>query len=131
MQRKSNDTEGSRERTHHLVERVRASFIDMLNNATWMDEDTKKAAVDKAKSTVAHIGYLKELSNRTKLEEHYQSLALNESGFLMNVLRVNKFELDYVFRQLPEPMENDNWLNYPIPTTVGLFHIKQKNEIRK
>lgn len=97
-----------------------------------MDEDTKKVAVDKAKSTRAHIGFLQELSNKTKLEEHYQSfqsLSLNESEFLMNVFRVNKFELDYAFRQLRKPMENDNWLYYPSPTTVGAFHVKQQNEI--
>lgn len=129
MQRISNDTVESLQNVHQLVENIRGSFIEMLNNATWMDEDTKRLAVDKAKSTKAHIGFLQELSNHTKLEEHYKSLTLNESEFLLNVLRVNKLEQEYSLRQLYEPIEIDDWLNYPIPTTVGAFHVKQKNEI--
>lgn len=129
MQKSSN--KGSIEYAYQLVESIRNSFIDMLNNATWMDEETKKAALGKAKSTIAHIGFFKELSNETKLEEHYKSLALNENEFFMNVLRVNKFNIDYAFRQLYKPAENDDWLNYPIPATIGAFHVPQKNAIRK
>lgn len=114
-----------------LVESVRSSFIDMLNSATWMDDNTKNAAVDKAKSTIAHIGFLEELTNGTKLEEYYKSLTLNQNEFLFNALRLKKLNLDYSFRQLHEPVDKDNWLRHTMIASLGAVSDKQKNVICK
>lgn len=125
-------SEESAEYTNELFENIRSSFIDMLNNGTWMDENTKNAAVDKARSTVAHIGFSKELSNITKLEHHYKSLTLNESEFFLNALRLNKFQMDYDFHRLHEPVHNDKWQIYTaLGTGITALYVMQQNEIRK
>lgn len=115
----------------NLVESIRGSLINMLNNATWMDESTRRAAVDKVKSTIAHIGFHKKLSNQTELEELYGSLTLKQNEFFKNVLRVNKFNLDYSFRQLHEPNDEDNWPIYAMLAPWGASYVRQRNEIRK
>lgn len=123
--------ENSKEIVMNLVKKIKSSLIDMLNNATWMDENTKRSAMDKAKSTTAHIGFPKELSNRTKIEEHYQSLGLNESEFFMNVLRLKRFNQDYNFRQLHKPVDEDKWLRHTMLAPFGASYIKQSNEMCK
>lgn len=120
-----------KDNVNSLIEEIRSSFIDMLNNATWMDEDTKREAVDKAKSTIAHIGFPKELTNRTKIEEYYKSLALNQNGFLLNALRLKKLNLDYSLRQLREPVDKDDWLSHTMLASLGAANDIQKNVIRE
>lgn len=129
--RKFPKDENLKEKVRNLVDSIRSSFIDILNDATWMDANTKRAAVDKAKSTIAHIGFLKELSNQTKIREHYKSLTLNENEFFMNVLRVQKFNQDYSFRQLHKSNDEDNWLRYTMLAPIGASYVFQKNEIRE
>lgn len=131
LRKLNNDTDESKKHVEQMVENIRNSFVEILNNATWLDESTKKLAVDKAKSTIAHVGFMKELSNATKIEHYYKSLTLNESEFLLNALRLNKFDLDHNFRHLYEPTDKNDWLKYPIPAKVGAFHIHRKNAIRK
>lgn len=54
-----------------MVADIRAEFQDILKQVDWMDEETKKNALDKAKSMSTHIAYPDELMNDRKLEEFY------------------------------------------------------------
>lgn len=120
----------STQHTEQLVENIRSSLVDILNNAAWMDKNTKKAAVDKAKAIVAHIAYPKDLTNKRNLKDYYEALTLDENEFFMNVLRVQKFEKDYAIRQLHRPMNKTDWLAREIPITKATaFYIPSENSI--
>lgn len=123
--------ENSKQHAEEIVENIRSSFIDMLHKVTWMDEQTKSAAVNKAKALVAHIAYPKELTNKTKLEEYYKTLEMNEDEYLMNALRLNKFKTEYALRELYSPVNKTDWLAHATPAMTNAFYAALENSIRK
>lgn len=123
--------EKSKQHAEEIVENIRSSFIDMLHKVTWMDETTKSAAVDKAKALIAHIAYPKELTNKTKLEQYYKSLEMNEDEYLMNALRLNKFKTEYALRELYNPVNKTDWLTHATPAMTNAFYAALENSIRK
>lgn len=114
-----------------IVENIRSSFVEMLQKVSWMDEKTKNAAIDKATKLVAHIAYPKELTNNTKLEEHYGSLEMKDDEYLMNALRLNKFKSEYALRELFKPVDKNNWLQHATPAMTNAFYSALENSIRK
>lgn len=63
--------EEARQNAIEMVADIRAEFLDILNKVDWMDEQTRKNAIDKAKSMSTHIAYPDELLDNKKLEEFY------------------------------------------------------------
>lgn len=114
-----------------IVENIRSSFIEMLHKVTWMDEQTKSAAIAKAKALVAHIAYPEELTNKTKLEKYYKSLEMKEDEYLMNALRLNKFKTEFALRELYEPVNKTDWLSHATPAMTNAFYSALENSIRK
>lgn len=113
------------------MDNIQSSFIDLLHKVSWMDEKTKQAAIEKAKALVAHIGYPKELTNNTKLEEYYKSLEMNENEYLMNALRLNKFKTDKMLRELYEPVDKNDWVVHATPAMTNAFYSALENSIRE
>lgn len=63
--------EEARQSAIEMVKDIREEFQTILNNVEWMDETTRKNALEKAKSMSTHIGYPDELTDDKKLEEFY------------------------------------------------------------
>lgn len=121
----------SKKRAIEIVENIQSSFIDLLHKVSWMDETTKQAAIEKAKALVAHIGYPKELTNNTKLEEYYNSLEMNENEYLMNALRLNKFKTDKMLHELYDPVDKNDWVVHATPAMTNAFYSALENSIRE
>lgn len=121
----------SKKRAIEIVENIQSSFIDLLHKVSWMDETTKQAAIEKAKALVAHIGYPKELTNNTKLEEYYNSLEMNENEYLMNALRLNKFKTDKMLHELYEVVDKNDWVVHATPAMTNAFYSALENSIRE
>lgn len=114
-----------------MVENIRAAFIKMLHDVSWMDETTKQKAIVKARALVAHIGYPNELTNDTKIEEYYKDLEVTDHEYLMNAIRLNLFKTDYGFRQLHKPINKTDWLAHASPNVINAFYSAIENSIRK
>uniref|UniRef100_A0A665X4T5 Phosphate regulating endopeptidase homolog, X-linked n=1 Tax=Echeneis naucrates TaxID=173247 RepID=A0A665X4T5_ECHNA len=65
-----------------LIEGVRWAFIDMLEKENdWMDQPTKKRAVEKAHAVLAKVGYPEFILNDTYLNEDLKELKLDEADY--------------------------------------------------
>lgn len=104
--------------------------MDILHKVTWMDEDTKNAAVAKAHALVAHVAYPDELTNNTKLEEFYKSLEMDENEYMLNALSLNHFKTEYAIRELYEPVNKTDWLTHATPAMTNAFYSALENSIR-
>lgn len=122
--------ENVRHRVVEMVENIRSSFINTLHNVSWMDETTKKAAIGKAKTLTAHIGYPDELTNNTKLEEYYSRLEIKSDEYFMNALRLNFFKTNYMYLQLHRPVNKTEWLGHSTPAVINAFYSAIENSIR-
>ena len=55
-----------------MVEHIRSTFSQILQNTNWMSSSTKKAAKRKLQNMKANIGYPKESSDKKIVDETYQ-----------------------------------------------------------
>ncbi|CAN7986478.1 unnamed protein product, partial [Ixodes hexagonus] len=72
----------AKENMDSLVTMLNSTFIEMLENNTWMDEETRKGAISKLEKMVAKIGYPSWMLNDTYvngLYDYMTAVSLNES----------------------------------------------------
>lgn len=57
-----------------MVKYIKDQFKDVLRSIDWMDEETRKSALDKANTIVDHIAYPDELLDDKKISELYDKV---------------------------------------------------------
>ena len=53
---------------------MRQAFEDIVPQLAWMDDITKEATLEKAKSVTQKIGYPEYITNSQKLDKHYEQV---------------------------------------------------------
>lgn len=74
-----------------MVKNIHNQFIKLLNNISWMDEQTKSIAIDKFEKIKYFILYPDELLNDTKIAEYhktYNNLEFNNKNFFENFMSI-------------------------------------------
>lgn len=128
--RKYFDEESKREASD-MIANIQYEFRNILEKATWMDDSTKKEALRKAKALVSHIGYPSELTDNAKLEKYYETLEIERDNWLVNVMRIRKFDVDLLYGLLREPTNKTDWKNHATPAVVNAFYNPLENSIRE
>lgn len=123
--------EESKSAAVEMVNGIRVQFEQILSNVTWMDQQTKAAAMEKLNTMATHIGYPDEMMDNRKLEEYYNGLAINPDTYLESVLHMNIFGTDYAFNKLRKPVNKTEWTSHAKPAVVNAFYSSIENSIRK
>lgn len=67
-----------------MVKYIKEQFKDILRSIDWMDNETRKSALEKANTIVDHIAYPDELLDDSKIIQLYQEVAaLSKKIFLI------------------------------------------------
>jgi len=121
--------ENARNQSKEIIKNIRSSMMTMLQQATWMDDDSKAKAVDKAKAIYENIGYPDYLAsdNTTQLEKMYAEYIFNKS-YVHNVLQMQCVKAREDFRTLREVVDHRAWGDLP-PTVVNAFYEPSTNAI--
>lgn len=114
-----------------MVNRIRTEFEIILENVDWMDDETRRSAIDKLHVMANHIGYPDELMDNDKIEKYYEMLKPDEKNHLSFALSINAFYTDQAFRQLREPVNKNDWENLLPPFIVNAFYSYDENVIRE
>ncbi|XP_008194096.1 neprilysin-2 isoform X2 [Tribolium castaneum] len=122
--------EQARQNALEMVSDIRAEFQDILKNVDWMDPETKKNALDKAKSMSTHIAYPDELLDDRKLEEFYGDLELDENYYLRSILNLTLFGTRFSFKRLRQPVNKTDWITHGRPAVVNAFYSALENSIQ-
>ncbi|XP_042254880.1 phosphate-regulating neutral endopeptidase PHEX [Thunnus maccoyii] len=112
-----------------LIQGVRWAFIDMLKKENdWMDEPTKKRAIEKAHAVLAKVGYPEFILNDTYLNEDLKQLEFSETDYYGNVMQTLKFIAQSDIGWLRKSVPRTEW--FTNPTTVNAFYSSSTNQIR-
>lgn len=114
-----------------MVNGIRLEFEEILKDVNWMDEKTKKSALNKLHSMSTHIGYPDEIMDNSKIEKYYDNLKIDENNYLSSVLNMNVFGTDYAFNKLRKPVNKTDWVTHARPAVVNAFYSSIENSIRK
>ncbi|EDO39596.1 predicted protein [Nematostella vectensis] len=83
-------SEADKKWIENMAERIKTVFLDKLQSNTWMDDDTKSAAAQKAKVTTASIGYPPYLKDDTELDNKFSDVTVDVSKYFDSSVSLQK-----------------------------------------
>ncbi|XP_026683285.1 neprilysin-2-like [Diaphorina citri] len=112
-----------------MVELIREEMNKILNTVEWMDNKTRRKALEKAKAMTAHIAYPDELLDDNKISEFYDKLEIDPNNYYKSILNLTKFGTGYSFSLLRKPVNKTEWISHGHPALVNAFYSSIENSI--
>ncbi len=110
----------AKDRMLKLVENLRISLGERIQNLEWMGDDTKVKAMEKLNAINVKIGYPDKWRD-------YSGLDIPDDSYVENVIRSNKFETAYNYSKINKPVDKMQW--FMSPQTVNAYYSPDMNEI--
>ncbi|CAK7318864.1 Membrane metallo-endopeptidase-like 1 [Vulpes lagopus] len=119
----------SKDAVRELIDKVRAVFVETLDELGWMDEESKKKAQEKAMNIREQIGYPDYiLEERNKhLDEEYSNLNFSEDQYFENGLQNLKAGAQRSLKKLREKVDQNLWIIGA--AVVNAFYSPNRNQI--
>jgi len=103
-----------------MVNNIKESFKDRINQNEWMSEVTKKEALKKLSTFNVKIGYTDEWKD-------YSGLEIDRVSFLDNMIRASEYRIKLNLDKIGKPVDKNEW--FMNPQTVNAYYSASKNEI--
>ncbi|EYC44744.1 hypothetical protein Y032_0451g1686 [Ancylostoma ceylanicum] len=111
-----------------MIKKLLESFADLVSQNDWMDETTKKIAIEKANSMINNIGYPNITNDIKKLDEQYDELyILPEDTYYSLMKKAVIWMQKKEFRKLLKPFDRHDF--EVSPAVVNAFYSPEKNAI--
>uniref|UniRef100_A0A3B1IG29 endothelin-converting enzyme 1 n=1 Tax=Astyanax mexicanus TaxID=7994 RepID=A0A3B1IG29_ASTMX len=110
-----------------MINEIRTAFQDALDHLNWMDDQTRKAAKEKADDIYDMIGYPDFILDPKELDDVYDGYDVSEDNFFQNMLNFYNFSARVMADQLRKPPNKDQWSM--TPPTVNAYYMPTKNGI--
>ncbi|ULU08020.1 hypothetical protein L3Y34_019234 [Caenorhabditis briggsae] len=108
-----------------LVDVLKKAYIEMIQNSTWLHEETRKLAILKVETMKKMIGYTEEYEKEGALDSMFKTLHLSpEDSFFTLMTKINRFKTE----QLMDYVSSDSLFN-PVEktTTANAYYFHSKN----
>jgi len=103
-----------------MVNNIKESFKDRINQNEWMSEVTKKEALKKLSTFNVKIGYTDEWKD-------YSGLEIDRVSFLENMIRASEYRIKLNLDKIGKPVDKNEW--FMNPQTVNAYYSASNNEI--
>jgi predicted metalloendopeptidase len=107
-------------RALELINNLKEALADRIKTLEWMDEPTKKAALEKLAAFQVKIGYPEKWRD-------YSTLKIDRGPFVLNELRAENFEAKRELNKIGKPIDRTEW--GMTPPTVNAYYNPKMNEI--
>ncbi len=107
-------------RALELINNLKEALADRIKTLDWMDEPTKKAALEKLAAFQVKIGYPENWRD-------YSTLMINRGPWVLNSLRAENFEAKRDVNKIGKPVDRTEW--GMTPPTVNAYYNPKMNEI--
>ncbi|XP_057330724.1 neprilysin-2-like [Microplitis mediator] len=114
-----------------IVNNIEDQLKLTLQTVDWMDNKTRKHALDKANAMINHIAYMDGTLDENKFEELYKNLELRANdSYLDTILNLRSHAYEINLKRYGIPIDKNSWEIYMNPTVVNAFYLHQYNIIR-
>ncbi len=110
----------AKKRMLKLVDNLKISLGERIENLEWMSPETKAKAKEKLSTFIVKIGYPDKWRS-------YNALVIKNDSYWANIVRSSGFEYDYNMGKLDQPVDNSEW--FMTPQTVNAYYNPTTNEI--
>jgi len=112
--------ETAKKRYEDMVEAIRAAYKERIEQLDWMSDSTRRKALVKLAAIKKKVGY----PNKWK---DFSALEIRRDSYVENLMRGNRFWLQYNLNKLGKPVNRDEWDMYP--QTYNAYYNSSNNEI--
>ncbi|KAM6980057.1 membrane metallo-endopeptidase-like 1 [Aplochiton taeniatus] len=112
-----------------LIGKIQEAYVETLEELSWMDDQSKEKAREKAMAIKEHIGYPDHIldERNQKLDEEYAHLNFSEENYFENILENLQAESQKSLKKLREPVDPDLWIIGA--AVVNAFYSPNRNQI--
>src|SRR5690606_16100567 len=110
----------AKERVTKLVNNLIAAYKERIKTRTWMEEQTKKAALEKLDKVMLKLAYPDKWRD-------FSALEVKTDSYYENVNRAETFWFNYNLHKLGKPVDRTEW--GMSPQTVNAYYNPGMNEI--
>ncbi|GFQ81234.1 neprilysin-11, partial [Trichonephila clavata] len=105
------------QKAKQIVSSLKSTFIDIVSNTAWLDEESKNATIEKVINMKTEVGYPRNMLSADYVETFYAKLELSTDSLLKNMLKMSRFLVYNELQKLNRPVEDnrllvDKYLNY-------------------
>lgn len=88
-------------------------YIETLKQTPWLDDKSRNASIRKANAMKFRIGYSKELTNDTLIDEYYRGVEMQANdSYLHSMFRIRRFLKEQEIVYLRTPVNQIEWIQY-------------------
>ncbi len=102
-----------------LVKAIEQAFSEELPALAWMDEETRKHALEKLATFAPHIGY------PSKWKKY--DFKVQKGQYFANALAGSRWDMNWRMSRIGKPVDREEWGMFP--QTVNAYYNPTKNEI--
>ena len=110
----------SKTKALEIVNNLKTSFEERINNLKWMSDETKTKAIEKLDTFGVKIGYPDKWTNYSKLE-------IKNDSYVKNYMRSRKFNIQKDISKLGKETDKEEW--HMPPQVVNAYYNPLNNEI--
>ncbi|KAI9301251.1 hypothetical protein BJ944DRAFT_187061 [Cunninghamella echinulata] len=114
VQAKFSDQE--KKRADNFFQSLKESFVDRLQELPWLDDSTRKKAIEKVNKLVLKIGYptgTPDINSPISLSEYYSGLELNGKDYFGNYLASQRFNTKKAWEGVGKETDKSKWIMNP------------------
>lgn len=106
----------------NLIKEIKKTYTEeTLPRQSFLDDGTRELCREKIETMVQKVGFPKFILDSTQLDKEYDGLEVNEDHFLVNVLKLQRYEVAKELGKLTKPVDKDrDWVTSPL--TVNAFY---------
>uniref|UniRef100_A0A673HFB4 Endothelin converting enzyme-like 1 n=1 Tax=Sinocyclocheilus rhinocerous TaxID=307959 RepID=A0A673HFB4_9TELE len=116
----------SRDKVQELVEDIKHSLDQRLQELDWMDEETRDAARAKLQHMMVMTGYPDFLLKPELIDEEY-GFDVNEKTYFKNILNSIKYNIKLSVKKIHKEVDKMTWL-LP-PQALNAYYLPNKNQM--
>lgn len=105
-----------------MVTDIKEAFEEIIKTRDWMDEDTKKSALEKLHKMSVNIAYPNELMDDNIVTEYYKGLHVKKEEYFESSLRSVAFLTDKGLDRLHESVNKTDWRDLSYVAIVNAFY---------
>jgi len=103
-----------------MITDIKRAFAERIKALDWMDEKTRKRALNKLDTLNTKIGYPKKWHS-------YTSVKITPESFVENIINLEKHHFNYEIQRVGDSSDRDEW--HMSPATVNAYYSPNFNEI--
>ncbi|XP_029035682.1 neprilysin-4-like isoform X3 [Osmia bicornis bicornis] len=119
--------EKSKNDTLSMTREIQRSFRELLNQTSWIDDETKELATEKVNAMLLRIGYPDFILQPELLNERYKDVVIRPDKYFENTLNILQHLTRVEQDRLGSPVNKTLWNT--APAVVNAYYSRSKNRI--